>query len=357
MAGLRKPILNGLFEDALTASGWKALTLPPGGVFPARYQLSQGPQSVVARLYIWTITHGGGKKRSAKEFRIQLTDGGEYMTKIDPEPPDGRTLIMGWWPTAEVFAGFDYNYHKGPLGNSPSIQVGEDALRRAAEDGMAVHVRGNSEIVIAFRPEFMGTYIAQMDDLHKIGLSAKEIALLGRIAADPEAVSDAEIDAGTDAGTDKHRQRVMVDVRRAARSYKFSKRVLKAYKHRCAFCGVQLGLLDAAHILPVAHPDGVDRTSNGVAVCTLHHRAYDNGLITFDEKFRVHLAEKRIADLEAKGRTGGLPEFKKALRPEILLPDAEADRPVPGIVREANKHRGWKLKAGPKAPSKTAKLI
>lgn len=344
MAGLRKPVLNGLFEDALKASSGQALMLPPTGEFPARFQLSQGSQSVTARLYIWTITHGGGKKRADKEFRIQLTDGGDDLARFVPEQ-GGKTLILGWWPVVGVFAGFDYTRHTDDLGQSPSLQVGEDALRRAAQDGMAVHVRGNNEIVIAFRPEFMGVYIAQMDDLHKVGLSSQETALLGRIAADPDAVSDAEIAAHSPPA----RQRAMVSVRRSARSAKFGERVLKAYKYRCAFCGVQLGLLDAAHILPVAHPDGVDQTSNGIAMCTLHHRAYDNGLITFDERFRVHLDEKVITDLEAEGRSGGLPEFRKGLKPTIQVPDDPADRPIPDTVRRANKHRGWKLKGGPKS--------
>ncbi len=337
MAGLQKRVLNGLFEEALHDSGWRALMLPPTDVFPARFQLTQGTESFTVSLYIWTISHGGGAARAAKEYRIQITDGGKSLTQFVPEQ-DGKTLIIGWWPEAQVFAGFDYAHHTGPLGKSPSIQVGEDALRKAATDGMAVHTRGNGEIVIAFRPEFMGTYVAQMEDLHKIGISEQEVALLGRIVSEPASVTDKEIGAQADPS----HQRTMVNVRRAARAYRFSARVLVAYGHRCAFCGVQLRLLDAAHILPVAHPGSVDKTENGVAVCALHHRAYDNGLITFDHKSKIHVNEEAVAELKAQGLDGGLKQFTDGLRKQIVVPAKPADQPKAAIIRQANKHRGWK---------------
>lgn len=336
MAGLRKHILYGLFDNALHASGWQGLMLPPVTAFPARYQLFQGSVSVAVSLYIWTISHGGGAKRAAAEYRIQLTGGGGDLLKFEPEP-GGKTLILGWWPEVEVFAGFDYNYHDGGFGKSPSIQVGEDALRLAATNGMAIYVRGNGEIVIAFRPEFLGAYVAQKDELHRVGLSEREVALLRRIAADPAAVPDTEIEAETAAAP----QRLMVNVRRTLRAYRFSNRVLKAYEHRCAFCGMQLRLLDAAHILPVAHPKGVDGTANGVAVCTLHHRAYDNALITFDEGYQVRLDEDDIREMEQEGLADGLTQFRQNLRQQILLPSNPDDRPTPVNIREANKYRGW----------------
>lgn len=334
MANLTKRALSGLFESALRASGWKFLILPPTTAFPIRYHLLQGLEAIPARLYIWNISHGGGTKRKASEYRIQITSG---VTQFQPEP-GGRTLIMGWWDEVGVFAGFDYQHHADPLGSSPSIQVGEGAMRQAAVDGMAVHQRGNKEIVIAFRPEFAGAYVAQLEDLHRAGISKKEVALLNRIATDPNAVPDTEIAADVGTGA---RKRAMATVRRALRDYRFSRRILKAYGHRCAFCGVQMNLLDAAHILPVEHPRGVDTTANGVAVCTLHHRAYDNALITFDTKYKVLLNEGMARSLREADLGGGLEQFCAALRPTIHLPGVLADQPAPNLIREANRFRGW----------------
>ena len=298
----------------------------------------QGTQAFTARLWIWTITPGGNN-RPPDEYRIQLTGGSKDTKLVQIEPESGgKTLLMGWWPDAEVFGAWDYNAHKEPLGSSPSCQVKEGTLRKAAVDSMAFQYRDDpGEYVIAFRPKMLGIYLSQMESLHKAGAAGQDVALLERAVADPDTVTDAEIDAEAD----QERRRIIVNVRRAVRAYRFGARVMETYGHACVFCGMQLRLLDAAHILPVAHPGGVDKTSNGIAVCTLHHRAYDNGLITFDHKGKILVNEHEIAALKDAGMAGGLKEFKRTLLPQILLASNPADRPTVATIRAANKHRGW----------------
>jgi HNH endonuclease len=56
----------------------------------------------------------------------------------------------------------------------------------------------------------------------------------------------------------------------------FRERVLRAYQERCALCSLRhQELLDAAHITPDSHLEGEPVVSNGVAVCKLHHAAFD----------------------------------------------------------------------------------
>ncbi|HAH95812.1 MAG TPA: HNH endonuclease [Firmicutes bacterium] len=60
----------------------------------------------------------------------------------------------------------------------------------------------------------------------------------------------------------------------------FRERVLAAYQRQCAFCRLRHEeLLDAAHIIPDSHPDGEPVVSNGMALCHLHHAAFDNNFI------------------------------------------------------------------------------
>jgi putative restriction endonuclease len=115
--------------------------------------------------------------------------------------------------------------------------------------------------------------------------------------SDPTGVGDNEINSAV-----AKPRRYAVTTRRALRDILFRKCVLEAYSHRCAMCGVQLDLLDAAHIIPVEHPDGTDETSNGVALCALHHRAYDRGLITFDEKYRIRVSKMQIDEMPSAAR-------------------------------------------------------
>lgn len=333
LAKLAKRALYQRVESGFRVGGARFLLLPPERDFPARYRLLSDGSAVTARIYIWNITHGGGAARAASEFRIQITSG---VSQFEGEP-GGKTVILGWWDEESVFAGFDFRRHTEPLGASPSIQVGEAALRSASIDGMAVHNRGTGELVICFRPEFMSAYIGHITELHSAGVSAIEIALLGQIATDPATVPDEQIAAEVA----EPRRQAIATVRRMLRDIRFRSRILAAYNRQCAICGVQLRLLDAAHILPVEHPGSVDSTTNGVALCALHHRAYDRALVAFDETYRVHINEEAVAAMQISGEAGGIAAFRAALRHEIILPAAMADRPKEDFVRAGNKFRGW----------------
>lgn len=60
----------------------------------------------------------------------------------------------------------------------------------------------------------------------------------------------------------------------------FRERVLEAYRHECAFCQLRhVELLDAAHLIPDADPEGDPLVKNGVALCALHHAAFDKYFI------------------------------------------------------------------------------
>jgi putative restriction endonuclease len=170
-------------------------------------------------------------------------------------------------------------------------------------------------------------------------IAAAEANLLARLSEDPDVVRDQEIE---EAVSEKRRFAIL-STKRALRAIDFSRRVLSAYDHRCAMCGVQLRLVDSAHILPAAHPDSTDQTANGVALCALHHRAYDRGLITFDGKFKVYLNEPMVNALIADDRADGLKDFRRALRPIIFAPADKKDRPSLRFVENANQLRGWRL--------------
>lgn len=60
----------------------------------------------------------------------------------------------------------------------------------------------------------------------------------------------------------------------------FRERVLIAYREQCALCRLRhRELLDAAHIVPDSEPEGVPEVRNGLALCKLHHAAFDRMFI------------------------------------------------------------------------------
>jgi putative restriction endonuclease len=75
----------------------------------------------------------------------------------------------------------------------------------------------------------------------------------------------------------------------------FRNAVLSSYDFQCCISGIQLTeLLVASHIVPWSH-DSSNRLNprNGLALSAIHDRAFDRGLIGFDEKLRM-IASKQV---------------------------------------------------------------
>ena len=115
------------------------------------------------------------------------------------------------------------------------------------------------------------------------------------------------------------------------------------YGNVCAFCNLQLKLIEAAHIVPVRIDNSTDKTSNGVALCALHHKSYDYALVTFNHRFEIRYDETKMDKLKKIGHDGGMRQFINNLRPAIIVPPEQRDRPNIDYVKRANRIRGWKF--------------
>lgn len=318
-------IIQGIRDD-----GWNIIYLSDPKFHPFRFRIYQGNESHNIRIYVWNLTHGGGAQRPVDEYRIQITGVDHFE-----QEPNGKTIILGWWSQGGVFAGFDFNKHNGALGFSPSIQIREAALRRAYIKGVAPWEKDNEEIAIAFRPDFIVEYIRNLESLHSFGESEQDLEVLEESIETPDIVNDAEI-----SGVAAERQTAVVNVKKKIRDNSFKSRVLTSYSNHCAFCGVQLKLIDAAHIVPVQH-DGTDETSNGISLCALHHRAFDRNLVTFNADYQIVTSQKNFDKLREIGLDGGAEKFINDLRAVILLPPTISDRPHVEYINLANQIRGW----------------
>src|SRR5690606_12332468 len=142
------------------------------------------------------------------------------------------------------------------------------------------------------------------------------LSILSEVAQNPE-INVANIQIQNIA-----RKTTVVSVSKRLRDVSFRKRVLTAYGFHCAVCGVQLKLVEAAHIIPVNHDNGTDETRNGIALCALHHKAYDQALITITDDYSVQINRSRVSDLQSQKLSDGLAKFSQDLRPLIILPPA-----------------------------------
>lgn len=90
---------------------------------------------------------------------------------------------------------------------------------------------------------------------------------------------------------------------RRKRDPAFRERILMAYEYRCAVCGYDLRMgaqhvaLEAAHIKwHVA--GGPDAETNGLALCSMHHKLFDLGAFTVNDNLYLGVSQK------ANGTTG-----------------------------------------------------
>ena len=98
---------------------------------------------------------------------------------------------------------------------------------------------------------------------------------------------------------------------------RFRALVLQAYRDRCTICRLrELRLLDAAHIVQDIDPKGLAEIPNGLSLCSIHHRAYDQDLVGVSPDYRVHVATRLLEEKDgpmldvlkdAAGRTIELP--------------------------------------------------
>jgi putative restriction endonuclease len=112
---------------------------------------------------------------------------------------------------------------------------------------------------------------------------------------------------------------------------RFRSLVLPAYSERCAICRLsERRLLDAAHIRADALPGADATVRNGLSLCTIHHRAYDQDLVGIDPDHRVHLSPRLLEE-----RDGPMLELLKGFHGQpIVLPRRPEHRPDRELLAE-----------------------
>lgn len=107
--------------------------------------------------------------------------------------------------------------------------------------------------------------------------------------------------------------------------------VMHAYGNQCAVCAIRHSpLLDAAHIVPDSEDDGLPAVRNGMALCKIHHAAYDAGIIGVDSDYVVEVREDILEEVDGPMLEYGVKELhQKRLR---VFPSARKERPDPELL-------------------------
>jgi len=148
-------------------------------------------------------------------------------------------------------------------------------------------LKNGARIESAVWNEYDGQYEKLAEDYNRL--------LNGKVST----VEDSDEDLKVPAGLDK----VRVAKFRVNQSF-FRHAVLSAYGTTCCITGISDSrLLIASHIRPWADcADGNDKTTpeNGLCLNTLHDKAFDRGLLTLDDEYKVVLSHSTKDALQAE---------------------------------------------------------
>jgi putative restriction endonuclease len=144
---------------------------------------------------------------------------------------------------------------------------------------------------------------------------------LGAALAEPKSDHAIAEDEG-----EPRRAYVTSTFRRRLHQVAFRERVIRAYRESCALCRLHhLSLLDAAHITPDSDPEGEPLVSNGLALCKLHHAAFDSFLFAVRPDYTIEVRPSILAESDGPMLVVGLQQIHEQTihlpRRAIHMPD------------------------------------
>lgn len=209
----------------------------------------------------------------------------------------------GPYPDVEISPGvWEYAYQKG------SAEGSNTKLRRAQETNVPVIFFVKLEPSV-FLPVSLAYVVADDRDRRVFTIALADIAEI----AEPSRPSPIER---------AYAERI---VKQRLHQPAFRGRVLHAYRTRCAICELHHGkLLDAAHIVPDGEQHGLPSTPNGLALCKIHHAAYDQNMLGISPDYRVSIDRGLLEEIDGPMLRHGLQEMHGR---RLAVPERHQDRP------------------------------
>ncbi|MGY1805038.1 phosphorothioated DNA-binding restriction endonuclease [Blastococcus sp. SYSU D00922] len=163
--------------------------------------------------------------------------------------------------------------------------------------GVTGRLEASPEAALKDRPELLDETARNLVDAHFPITVASDV--LVAVGLDPELL-DRRSGTG-DVGTQEQRQR----------SRAWPAAVIEAWDRQCAFCGFDGAAggavvgIEAAHVrwFKLGGPDDLD---NGLALCSLHHKLFDRGILGLDESHAVVVSQRFSARTQSGRATDEL---------------------------------------------------
>ena len=121
-------------------------------------------------------------------------------------------------------------------------------------------------------------------------------------------------------------------VRQRLHQKSFRARVLRAYRSQCALCRLKHEeLLDAAHITPDSEPEGEPVVKNGIALCKLHHAAFDRRFLGIRPDYLIEIRPDLLEESDGPMLRHGLQGLQGK---RLIVPRTLGLRPDAGLLAQ-----------------------
>ena len=125
--------------------------------------------------------------------------------------------------------------------------------------------------------------------------------------------------------TEARRAYITMTVRHRLHQEAFREMVLDAYREQCALCRLRhRELLEAAHIVPDTEELGIPTVTNGLALCKLHHAAFDRYFLGIRPDYTIHVRQDILDENDGPMLTHGLKGMNNR---KIIAPGSVKKRP------------------------------
>jgi len=221
-------------------------------------------------------------------------------------PAGALPLLIGIWEEAgrAVLVGMEADQRLG-RGTRQSLFIPLVLLRQTLSDGWCQHFSTSDELIVGFLPSLFPAYV----EMRRLQAPVTADRVVSIVEASGLVLGEDE------ASAERARRAVTNLVRKSS----FGRKVVEAYDGLCAMCGINLGVVQGAHIYPVGAPGSNDEPWNGMALCGNHHSAFDRHHIWIEPgSLRIELDPRLQKDA---GRSPASAAFVDSTVKQLRLPE------------------------------------
>lgn len=268
-----------------------------------------------AMLWLQDVTMGGTLTVTREQLANDFSFAGERFPLVDR----GRGIRKpaGWRAALSIMTaqGRPYADEEGVDGLH-RYQLRRDQRGAAENESLRVALRDQAPL-IWFYGVAPGIFNATFPVWIKVEEPGRFVLALTDIQRTVQPYSPVE---------ETFRRYLIAETKRRLHQPVFASEVMLAYETRCAVCRIgHRELLDAAHIIPDNDPRGLPVAPYGLALCKIHHAAFDRNILGIRPDYVVEIHHRLLDEMDGPMLRHGLQEHHA--QPLMQLPRRRVDQP------------------------------